>query len=158
MGISSPSEFKGVGSARSLDPPAPVLSGSAGDLPTGRSLMRTELKFIDMTCCYHIRVKMSNTTAEAGMRLCTGYVRCTLDDCRSGGGRLTSLASHEETSRAMGCPSRDTDRGWLRFDYSLNPISAFIFRISASSSGLSVASVSWMATFFKAPVNLNGTW
>jgi hypothetical protein len=73
-------------------------------------------------------------------------------------GDFCNTICHEETSRAMGCPSRDTNRGWLRFDYSLNPISAFIFRISASSSGLSVASVSWMATFFKAPVNLNGTW
>jgi FAD binding domain len=49
-------------------------------------------------------------------------------------------------------PSRDTSRTL----YSLSPISALILRISASSSALSAASVSWMATFFRSPVNLNG--
>jgi hypothetical protein len=49
--------------------------------------------------------------------------------------------------------SRDTNRA----DYSLSPFSALILLISASSSALSGASVSWMATFFKSPVNLNGT-
>jgi hypothetical protein len=49
-------------------------------------------------------------------------------------------------------------RGQL-FDraYCERPISALILRISSSSSGLSLVSVSWMATFFKSPVNLNGT-
>jgi hypothetical protein len=42
-------------------------------------------------------------------------------------------------------------------DYSLSPISALILLISASSSALSTASVSWMAIFFRSPVNLNGT-
>jgi hypothetical protein len=44
-----------------------------------------------------------------------------------------------------------------RSDHSLSPISALILRISASSSALSTESVSWMATFFRTPVNLNGT-
>ena len=45
----------------------------------------------------------------------------------------------------------------MSIDYSLSPISALILRISASSSALSTESVSWMATFFRTPVNLNGT-
>jgi hypothetical protein len=51
---------------------------------------------------------------------------------------------------------RATDRA-LTSDYLLSPISALIRLISASSSALSTASVSWMATFFRSPVNLNGT-
>ena len=42
--------------------------------------------------------------------------------------------------------------------YRLTAISALIRRISASSSGLNLASVSWIATLFKMPLNLNGTW
>ena len=50
-------------------------------------------------------------------------------------------------------PSRDCSI----LDHRLIPISALILLISASSSAVSTASDSWMATFFRSPENLNGT-
>jgi hypothetical protein len=58
--------------------------------------------------------------------------------------KLSNAARRIEDTRSVGA-------------YSLSAMLARIRSISACSSAVSGASVSWMASFFKSPVNLKGT-
>lgn len=101
---------------------------------------RRDAKFCSSACrqaCYRAREAAKATEAKEGRRLRRRPADALAQPGLKGGPGATS--------------------GREPLAYSLRAMLARIRSISACSSAVSGASVSWMASFFKSPVNLNGT-